>query len=118
MLALLLSCLAAHAQAYPTRPVRLVIGSFAGGGIDLAGRIIAQKMSENLGYQVIVDNRGGANGIIGMELVARAAPDGHTFYMGTAGHISVNPVMHSKLPFNVDRDFEPLTQVVSLPFLV
>lgn len=118
MLALLLSCLAAHAQAYPTRPVRLVIGSFAGGGIDLAGRIIAQKMSENLGYQVIVDNRGGANGIIGMELVARAAPDGHTFYMGTAGHISVNPAMHSKLPFNVDRDFEPLTQVVSLPFLV
>lgn len=107
-----------YAQSFPSKPIRLVIGSFPGGGIDLAGRIIALKMSENLGQQVIVDNRGGANGIIGMELVAKAAPDGYTFYMGTAGHISVNPVIRSKLPFNVDRDFTPLTQVVSLPFLV
>ena len=120
LLALVLAyyCPLAYPQTYPTKPVRLVIGSFPGGGIDLAGRIVAQKMSENLGQQVIVDNRGGANGIIGMELVAKAAPDGYTFYMGTAGHISVNPVLHSKLPFNVDRDFAPLTQVVSLPFLV
>jgi tripartite-type tricarboxylate transporter receptor subunit TctC len=109
---------AAYAQSFPDKPMRLVIGSLPGGGIDLAGRIIAQKMSENLGQQVIVDNRGGANGIIGMELVAKAAPDGYTFFMGTAGHISVNPVIRSKLPFNVDRDFTPLTQVVSLPFLV
>jgi tripartite-type tricarboxylate transporter receptor subunit TctC len=76
------------------------------------------KMSENLGQQVIVDNRGGANGIIGMDLVAKSAPDGYTLYMGTAGHISVNPVIRTQLPFNVDRDFTPLTQVVSLPFLV
>jgi tripartite-type tricarboxylate transporter receptor subunit TctC len=108
----------AYPQTYPTKPVRLVIGSFPGGGIDLAARIIAQKMSENLGQQIIVDNRGGANGIIGMETVARAAPDGYTLYMGTAGHISVNPVMYSKLPFYVDREFEPLALVVSLPFLV
>src|SRR5436853_7843353 len=92
----------ACAQSFPTKPIRLVIGSFPGGGIDLAGRIIAQKMSENMGQQVIVDNRGGANGIIGMETVAKASPDGYTLYMGTAGHISVNPVMYSKLPFNVD----------------
>ena len=117
-LVLLLVSPLASSQSYPARPVRLVIGSFPGGGIDLAGRIIAQKMSESLGQQVIVDNRGGANGIIGMETVARAAPDGYTFYMGTAGHISVNPSMYAKLPFNVDRDFDPLTQVVSLPFLV
>src|SRR6185436_7209253 len=108
----------ALAQSYPTRPIRLVIGSFAGGGIYLAGRIFVQKMSESFGQQVIVDNRGGANGIIGMEAVARSATDGYTFYMGTAGHISVNPVIYEKLPFNVDRDFTPLTQVVSLPFLV
>ena len=108
----------AYAQSFPSKPIRLVIGSYPGGGIDLAGRIIALRMSENLGQQVIIDNRGGANGIIGMELVAKAAPDGYTFYMGTAGHISVNPVIHAKLPFNVDRDFTPLTQVVSLPFLV
>jgi tripartite-type tricarboxylate transporter receptor subunit TctC len=118
VLALLFSCPAACAQGFPGRPIRLVIGSFPGGGIDLAGRIIAARISENLGQQVIVDNRGGANGIIGMETVARAAPDGHTLYMGTAGHISVNPVMYSKLPFIVDRDFAPLTLVVSLPFLV
>ena len=116
--AMILAATSLMAQDYPSKPIRLVIGSFPGGGIDLAGRIIAQKMSENLGQQVIVDNRGGANGIIGMELVARAVPDGYTFYMGTAGHISVNPAMYSKLPFNVDRDFAPLTQVVSLPFLV
>jgi tripartite-type tricarboxylate transporter receptor subunit TctC len=63
-------------QAYPARPIRLVIGSFPGGGIDLAGRIVAQKMAENLGQQVVVDNRGGANGIIGMEAVSKAAADG------------------------------------------
>jgi tripartite-type tricarboxylate transporter receptor subunit TctC len=109
---------AVPAQTYPVKPIRLVIGSFPGGGIDLAGRIIAQKMSDNLGQQVIVDNRGGANGIIGMEVVAKAAADGYTFYMGTAGHISVNPAIRKTLPFNVDRDFAPLTQVVSLPFIV
>ena len=98
--------------------MRLVIGSYPGGGINLVGRIVAQKMSDNLRQQVIVDNRGGANGIIGMDLVAKSAPDGYTFYMGTAGHISVNPVIQSKLPFNVDRDFTPLTDVASLPFLV
>jgi len=116
--ALAFACGCAQAQTFPSKPIRLVIGSFPGGGIDLAGRIIAQKMSENLGQQVIVDNRGGANGIIGMDLVAKSAPDGYTFYMGTAGHISVNPVIQSKLPFNVDRDFAPITQVVSLPFIV
>jgi tripartite-type tricarboxylate transporter receptor subunit TctC len=65
-----------------------------------------------------VDNRGGANGIIGMDVVAKSAPDGYTLYMGTAGHISVNPVLQSNLPFNVDRDFAPLTQAASLPFLL
>ena len=107
-----------QAQTYPAKPIRLVIGSFPGGGIDLAGRIMAQKMAENVGQQVIVDNRGGANGIIGMDTVAKATPDGYTFYMGTAGHIAVNPSMYAKLPFNVDKDFLPVTQVVSLPFLV
>ncbi len=118
LLAFALGSSTIQAQGYPSRPIRLVIGSFPGGGIDLAGRIVAQRMTENLGQQVIVDNRGGANGIIGMEAVAKATPDGYTFYMGTAGHISVNPSVYRKLPFNVDKDFAPLTQVVSLPFLV
>ena len=104
--------------AFPAKPVRLIVGSPAGGGNDIVARILAVKLSEHLGQQVIVDNRGGANGIIGMELAARAAPDGHTLYMGTAGHLSVNAVYYPKLPFNMERDFVPLTQVVSLPFLL
>jgi tripartite-type tricarboxylate transporter receptor subunit TctC len=107
-----------QAQTFPSKPMRLVVGSLPGGGIDLVGRIVAQKMSENLRQQVIVDNRGGANGIIGMDLVAKSAADGYSFYMGTAGHISVNPVIQSKLPFDVDRDFAPLALVASLPFLL
>jgi len=119
-LLLVLACAftSSYAQTFPSKPMRLVIGSFPGGGIDLVGRVIAQKMTENVRQQVIVDNRGGANGIIGMDLVAKSAPDGYTFYMGTAGHISVNPVIQSKLPFNVERDFVPLTDVASLPFLL
>ncbi len=103
---------------FPVRPVRLIVGSQAGGGNDSVGRILALKLSENFGQPVVVDNRGGANGIIGMELAAKAAPDGHTLFMGTAGHLSVNAVYYPKLPFNVERDFVPLTQVVSLPFLI
>ena len=109
---------AASAQSFPNKPIRLVIGSPPGGGNDIVGRILAFKLSENLGQHVIVDNRGGANGIIGMELVAKAAPDGYTIYMGTAGHLSVNPAMYPKLPFDIDRDFTPLTEVVSLSFLL
>lgn len=109
---------AAYAQSYPSRPIRLIIGSFPGGGIDFVGRVVAQKMSENMGQQVIVDNRGGANGIIGMDAAAKASPDGHTFYMGTAGHIGVNPVLVAKLPFDIEKDFAPLTLAATLPFLI
>ena len=118
LLTLTLAAGVAAAQPFPSKPVRLIAGSPPGGGNDIVARILAAKLSENLGQQVIVDNRGGANGIIGMELAARAAPDGHTLYMGTTGHLSVNAVFYPKLPFNVDRDFVPLTQVVSLSFLL
>ena len=109
---------AAAQPAFPTKPVRLIVGSPAGGGNDIVARILAAKLTEHMGQQVIVDNRGGANGIIGMELAAKAAPDGHTLYMGTTGHLSVNAVFYPKLPFNVERDFVPLTEVVNLSFLL
>jgi tripartite-type tricarboxylate transporter receptor subunit TctC len=94
------------------------VGSVAGGGNDLVGRLLAHRLSESLRQQVVVDNRGGANGIIGMELVAKAAPDGHTLFMGTAGHLSVNPALYPDMPFDIGRDFSPLTAVVSLPLLL
>ena len=106
------------AQPFPSKPIRLVIGSVPGGGNDLVGRLLALKLTESLRQQVVVDNRGGANGIIGMELVAKAAPDGYTLFMGTAGHLSVNPALYPEMPFNIGRDFTPLTEVVSLPFLL
>ena len=109
---------AAAAQPYPSKPIRLVIGSVPGGGNDLVGRLLALKLTESLRQSVVVDNRGGANGIIGMELVARAAPDGYTLFMGTAGHLSVNPALYADMPFNIARDFTPLTELVSLPFLL
>ena len=120
---LLLACVApsilhAASAAFPAKPMRLIVGSPAGGGNDIVARILAAKLTETLGQQMIVDNRGGANGIIGMELAARAAPDGHTLYMGTAGHLSVNPVLYKKLPFDIERDFTPLMEVVDLPFLL
>ena len=119
LLALALAAGVTAAQSsFPTKPIRLVIGSPPGGGNDLVGRILAIKVSESLGQQVVVDNRGGANGIIGMGLVAKAAPDGYTIYMGTAGHVSVNPALYPNMPFNIGRDFIPLTQVVTLPFVV
>ncbi len=118
LLLMLVSGWAVAQASFPSKPLRWVIGSFAGGGNDVVGRILAAKLSQQFGQNVIVDNRGGANGIIGMGLVAQAAPDGYTFYQGTAGHLSVNPSLHRTMPFNIARDFAPLTQTVSLPFLL
>ena len=108
----------ACAQSYPSKPVRIVVGFPPGGGIDLVARLLSPKLSESLGQQVIVDNRAGANGIIATELVAKAAPDGHTILIGTTGNLSVNPVLFPTLPFNIERDFVPLTQTSSVPFLL
>ena len=108
----------ACAQSYPTKPVRIVVGFPPGGGIDLVARLLSPKLSESLGQQVVVDNRAGANGIIAIELVAKAAPDGYTMFIGTTGNLSVNPALYSNLPFNIERDFVPLMQTSSVPFLL
>jgi tripartite-type tricarboxylate transporter receptor subunit TctC len=109
---------AAFAQPFPSKPVRIIIGFPPGGGIDLVARILSPKLSESLGQQVIVDNRAGANGVIATELAAKSAPDGHTIFFGTTGNLSVNPNLYANLPFNLDRDFVPLTQASSVPFLL
>jgi tripartite-type tricarboxylate transporter receptor subunit TctC len=106
------------AQTFPSKPIRIIVAFPAGGGTDIVARMIAPKLGEALGTQVVIDNRAGAQGIVGTELAAKSAPDGHTLFMGTLGNIAVNPVLWgNKLPFNMERDFAPLTQVVDVWFL-
>jgi len=108
----------AQAQQFPTKPVRIIIAFPPGGAIDTVARIMAPKLSENLGQQFVVDNRGGAGGLVGTELAAKAPADGHTILFGTMGNLSVNPLLYAKLPFDIARDFAPLTQVVSTYFML
>jgi tripartite-type tricarboxylate transporter receptor subunit TctC len=103
---------------WPQRPVRIVVGFPPGGGIDVVARLLGVKLADSLGQQIVVDNRPGANGILGTEIVAKSAPDGHTFFIGTTGNLSVNPVLVKNLPFNMERDFTPVMQTSSVPFLV
>ena len=106
------------AVSWPQRPVRIVVGFPPGGGIDVVARLLGVKLADSLGQQIVVDNRPGANGILGTEIVAKAAPDGHTFFIGTTGNLSVNPVLVKNLPFNMERDFTPVMQTSSVPFLI
>jgi tripartite-type tricarboxylate transporter receptor subunit TctC len=104
-----------RAQDYPSRPLRLVAPFPAGGGVDFLARLLGQRMTERWGQQVVVDNRGGGSGIIGMEIAARSAPDGHTILMTEVGTVSINPSVFKKLPYNPLRDFQPVTKVGDIP---
>jgi tripartite-type tricarboxylate transporter receptor subunit TctC len=97
------------AQTYPVKPVRLVIPYPPGGGSDTIGRPLAQKIGEGLGQQVVVENRGGANGNIGMEAVARSAPDGYTLVFALSAQLAINPGLYQKLPYDPLKDFAPIT---------
>jgi len=97
------------AQTWPVKPVRLVIPYPPGGGSDTIGRPLAQKMAEGLGQQVVVENRGGANGNIGMEAVARSAPDGYTLVFALSAQLAINPGLYQKLPYDPLKDFAPIT---------
>jgi tripartite-type tricarboxylate transporter receptor subunit TctC len=99
----------AAAQAYPAKPVRMVLPYPPGGGSDTIGRPLAQKLSESLGQQVVVENRGGANGNIGMEHVARATPDGYTIVFALTAQLAVNPALYGKVPYDPVKDFAPIT---------
>ena len=100
--------------AYPSKPVRIIVPFSPGGASDLLPRIVGAKLSEMWGQQVIVDNRPGAAGNIGMELGAKAAPDGYTLTSGPVGNLAINPHLYSKLPFDVLTDFAPVTLVGSV----
>jgi tripartite-type tricarboxylate transporter receptor subunit TctC len=100
----------ACAQNYPTRPIRFIVPYVAGGAGDIFARTIGQKFYEAMGQTVVVDNRPGANGIIGTDLVAKAPPDGYTIVMGNSAPFVLNPALYSKLPYDPVRDFAPVTQ--------
>ncbi len=105
---------AAQQTSYPARPIRLIVPSSPGGGTDITARLVAPKLSEHLGQQIVIENRAGAGTMIGSEVVARAAPDGYTLLMGIST-LAINPAMYKKVPYDALRDFAPIAQVVSLP---
>ena len=107
----------AQGQGYPSKPLRIVVGFPPGGGTDIATRAVAQKLTENFGQQVIVENRPGAASNIGAEFVARAAPDGYTIFMGSVS-LSINPSLYAKLNYDALRDFAGVAHVVSAPFIL
>ena len=116
--ALAIVCATPFAQGYPNRPIRIVVPFPAGGGADSTARILGQKLAERWGQQVLVDNRSGAAGNIGTELVARAAPDGYTLGIGVNGTHAINPSLYPKLGFDPVRDFAPIALALSVPALL
>jgi tripartite-type tricarboxylate transporter receptor subunit TctC len=114
-----LACGLAQAQAYPTKPITIVVPASPGGAIDLAARLIGQKLSDTWGQSVVIDNKAGATGIIGTDLIAKAPPDGHTLVLVASSH-AINPSMVKKLPYDTLKSFEPvvLTHVVPLMLVV
>jgi tripartite-type tricarboxylate transporter receptor subunit TctC len=115
--ALLSAPVLAQGQDYPTKTIRIVVPFAPGGGNDIVARLIAPRLSESLGKPVIVDNRPGAGGNIGTEMVARAAPDGYTILMAS-NQVTINPALDAKLPFDLERDFAPIGMVASVPILL
>src|SRR4051812_14102230 len=106
------------AADYPNRPIRLVVPFPPGGGTDIVARAIAIKLTEGWGQQIIIDNRGGAAGVIGADTVAKSTPDGYTLLFGTPGALLINPLLNSKLPYNAARDFAPVSLLALNPQLL
>jgi tripartite-type tricarboxylate transporter receptor subunit TctC len=102
-------------SAYPNRPLKMVVPFAPGGASDFVGRIMQPRLAELLGQQIVIENRGGAAGSIGVEVAARAAPDGYTILLGNVGSMAINPGVFTKLSVNNLRDFVPVTQVVDVP---
>jgi tripartite-type tricarboxylate transporter receptor subunit TctC len=116
--AALLAAPLVFAQAYPSKPIRVIVPFAAGASNDIVARLIAPRLSEGLGQTVIVDNRPGAGGILAGELVARANPDGYTLLMGSPGPLTVNPLLFPKLSYQPGRDFAPVSLVSSVPMIL
>jgi tripartite-type tricarboxylate transporter receptor subunit TctC len=113
--ALLAAPLLAQAQAWPNKPIRYIVPFAAGGTTDLLGRMIGAKLAEALGQPVVVENRAGAAGALGVELLAKSAPDGYTFGGGTISSHAINVTLYPKLPYDPVKDFTPITMLATLP---
>jgi tripartite-type tricarboxylate transporter receptor subunit TctC len=114
---MILPATAAAAESFPTRPIRLVVPYPAGGGTDIVGRMLGQKLHESLAQPIVIDNRGGAGGTIGTALAAKSAPDGYTLLLVPTSHV-INPSIYAKLPYDTERDFAPITMVASAAILM
>ena len=115
MIALAAPASAASPGEYPNRSIRLVVPFVAGGSTDIVARLVAQKLTEAWDKQVVVDNRSGGNGAIGMEIVARATPDGHTLVLGYIANLGTGPALNPKLPYDAIKDFAPISHIVTAP---
>jgi tripartite-type tricarboxylate transporter receptor subunit TctC len=113
-LAALLAC-SAQAQSWPTKPIRLVVPFAPGGSSSIVARAVAAEMEKGLGQSIIIDNKGGGGGNVAMQEVARADPDGYTLIIGHVGSLAMNPFMYEKLPYDVDRDFAPISLLAIVP---
>ena len=118
--ALLIACLFAattfvHAQNYPSRPLRMIVPTAPGGGTDFTGRLVAAKLSESLGQQVVVENRGGGGGSVGADNAAKSTPDGYTLLLGSIATHAVNPALYKKLPYDHLKDFAPVSLIGTVP---
>ena len=113
-----LACASASAQDYPSKPIRYVVPFPPGGSSDLIARAIAPRLSEKLGQQVVVENRPGAGGMIGVDIVAKAPPDGYTIGLAAAGALSSNIHLYPSMPFNPEKDLAPVTMLAIIPFFL
>ena len=104
-------------ESFPSGPIRLIVPYPAGGGTDIVGRVLGQKLHEHLGQPIVIDNRGGAGGTIGTAVAAKSAPDGYTLLLVPTSHV-INPSIYAKLPFDTAKDFAPITMVASAAILM
>ena len=108
----------AQTAAFPSRPIKLVVPYAPGGGADGVARIVAKRVSEQIGQPIVIENKGGAGSIVGTDLVAKAEPDGYTLLLGQSGPISINPAVYKSLPYDPVKDFAPITMTTGYPYIL
>ena len=105
-------------SSYPDRPIKMIVPYVAGGAADITARLVAQSMSDSMGQTIVVENRPGANGMIGSDMVAKAAPDGYTLLLTASGPLVINPVLYKKVPFDPVKDFSPISMLITYQYVL